>query len=463
MDASSTPTFAPMNSEKQIAILGAGLVGSLLAVILAKRGYNVAVFERRGDMRKEKVEAGRSINLALSERGWKGLRTAGLDEEIRRVAIPMKGRMIHAEDGTMNLQQYGKDTEAIWSVSRGGLNQELISLAEKNSGVGFHFYKKAESVDLESNRIFFEGEKEPQHFDLIFGADGAFSALRKSFLRNDRFDYAQQYIGHGYKELSIPAGKSGEHRLEKNALHIWPRGNFMLIALPNIDGSFTCTLFFPFEGEVSFASIKNENDWMQFCTKYFPDAAALMPSLREDYLRNPVSSLHTVKCFPWTHGGRNCLIGDAAHAIVPFFGQGMNAGFEDCTMLNELMDEYVVGDNTNNGDWKKILTHFENSRKPNTDAIADLALTNFIEMRDLVADAHFLKKKKIEKLVAAAYPAYLSLYAMVSFSHIPYAEALRRGRLQNALLEKLAALPDAELDVKAAWVAAAVAEIGFGV
>ncbi|MEP7129077.1 MAG: NAD(P)/FAD-dependent oxidoreductase, partial [Chitinophagales bacterium] len=358
--------------SNQITILGAGLVGSLLAVLLAKRDHTVTIYERRPDMRKEKMQAGRSINLALSDRGWKALRAAGLEDEIRKIAIPMHSRMIHAVDGTQNEQPYGKEGQAIYSVSRGALNLALMDLAEKQTGVSIYFNQRADTIDLEKPEVKFDAHSVIPYAEsnLIFGADGAYSSLRHTMQFLDRFNLSQSYIEHGYKELTIPAGKDGSHLLYKNALHIWPRKNFMLIALPNLDGSFTCTLFFQFDGPVSFSEIKTEQDTENFFREYFPDVIPLMPTYKEDFTNNPTSSLVTISCFPWAYKDKACLIGDAAHGILPFFGQGMNCGFEDCTILNGLMDKY-------SDDWTKIFPAFEQSRKPNTDAIAELALNNF--------------------------------------------------------------------------------------
>ncbi len=429
--------------KKNITIVGAGLVGSLLSIYLAKRGHSVTIVERRGDMRKEKVVAGRSINLALSDRGLRGLEGVGIAEEIRKVMIPMYGRVIHTTDGEINFQPYGKEGQAINSVSRGGLNCALMDVAEKNKNVKITFNERCTGVDLENGITKTENSLSHQlgeiKSDLIFSADGAFSAARLQLqLSTDRFEYSQHYIEHGYKELTIPAGPNGQWQMEKNALHIWPRGGYMLIALPNLDGSFTCTLFFPHEGKDSFASIKNENDLEEFFRRVFPDARQLMPSLVHDYFANPTGSLVTVKCFPWSHKDKVLLLGDAAHAIVPFFGQGMNCGFEDCTVLNELM-------NQDEDDWKTIFKLFEEQRKPNADAIAELALQNFIEMRDLVGDKKFLLRKKIEANFNKKYPdKWLPLYSQVTFSHIPYADALRNGKNQEEIMKHIMSLPDIE-------------------
>jgi len=430
--------------QKNITILGAGLVGSLLSIYLAKRGHLVNVYERRSYMRKEKMSAGKSINLALSDRGWRGLQGTGIAEDIRKVAIPMFGRMIHHISGEMNFQPYGEKDQAIWSVSRGGLNIELMNLAERNPNVKLFFDERCTGVDLEHATAKFENHQTKNsstvQSDLIFGADGAFSAARLQLqLSTDRFQYDQHYIEHGYKELNIPAGKNGEWLMEKNALHIWPRGGYMLIALPNIDGSFTCTLFFPFEGAESFSRLTNEKELLEFFNRVFPDAVSLMPTLVQDFFHNPTGSLVTVRCFPWSYKDKLCLIGDAAHAIVPFFGQGMNCGFEDCTVLEELMTE-------NDTDWQKIFKSFEHSRKPNSDAIAELALQNFIEMRDLVGDRKFLLRKKIEAWIHEKHPdKWLSLYSQVTFSpNVPYSVALANGKRQDAIMNKIMSMEKIE-------------------
>ncbi|MDW8393942.1 MAG: NAD(P)/FAD-dependent oxidoreductase [Chitinophagales bacterium] len=426
----------------EVTILGAGLVGSLLAVYLARRGYSVVIYERRSDLRHTDAAGGRSINLALSDRGWKGLAGAGLDAEVRQMAIPMYGRMVHHTDGTRQPQPYGRADQAIYSVSRAELNRRLLTAAESTGRVRIEFERFCYKVDLNRRQLHFSNGPDDHHirhserYSLLFGADGAYSALRFALMYTDQFNAAQTYIEHSYKELHIPPGPGGSWQMEKNYLHIWPRKNFMLIALPNPDGSFTCTLFLHTRGPESFASLQTPEDVQQFFARYFADAVALMPQYLNDFFRNPTSSLMYVTCFPWATE-HTCLIGDAAHAIVPFFGQGMNCGFEDCSVLNALMDSEP--------DWPVLLRRFENSRKPNADAICELALNNFIEMRDLVADPHFLLKKKIEQRLADRYPQqFVSPYQMVSFSHLPYAEALQNGRRINAVLEELAELPDWE-------------------
>ncbi|MBK9283893.1 MAG: FAD-dependent monooxygenase [Sphingobacteriaceae bacterium] len=429
---------------KNVTIVGAGLVGSLLSIYLAKRGYKVNIYERRNDMRKVIMSAGKSINLALSDRGWKGLEGVGIADDIKKIAIPMYGRFIHHKDSTTAFQPYGKKEQAIYSVSRAEINMRLMDLAEKQENVKIHFSKKCNHVDLVNLSATFEDieTKEIDYVnpDLIFGADGAFSATRLNMqLGTDRFEYKQHYIEAGYKELIIPPGKGGKFLLEKNALHIWPRGSFMMIALPNLDGDFTCTLFLPFHGEKSFDKLKTKDDVKKFFDEEFPDAVPLMPTLLDDFFINPVSSLVTVKCFPWTFNNKTALIGDAAHAVVPFYGQGMNCGFEDCVVLNQLIDVYKE-------DWTKIMPKYEELRKPDADAIADLAIANFVEMRDKTGDPIFLLQKKIEAKFSEKYPdKWIPLYSMVTYSpHIRYSDAQKEGFKQQAIMDKIMALPEIE-------------------
>jgi kynurenine 3-monooxygenase len=432
--------------KNKITVLGAGLVGSLVAILLRKRGYEVTILERRSDMRKANISVGRSINLAMSMRGWAALEMAGLKDEIEQIAIPMYGRQIHNLDGTAPFQAYGKNNEAIYSVSRGDLNKKLMTLAEE-CGVKIMFNQRVDEVNLNTNQLSItnldsnELEFNVDH-EIIIAADGAFSSLRSAYVKKDRFNYSQFYIEHGYKELFIPAGENNSFLIEKNALHIWPRKNYMLIALPNFDGSFTCTLFFPFEGVHSFSSIKTKDDAMQFFSSQFPDAVNLMPNLIDDYFTNPTSSLVTVKCFPWIHEDKSMLIGDSAHAIVPFYGQGMNAGFEDCSILMEIID--ASGDKS----WGNIFSTYQEERKKNGDAVADLALQNFIEMRDLVADPIFLTRKKIEKQLGILYPEqFNSVYEMVSFSHTPYHTAISCQKAQDIVLHNIMSRGDFDINI----------------
>ena len=349
----------------KIAVVGAGLVGSLQAILLAKKGYQVSVFERRPDLRKAKLIAGKSINLALSDRGWKALELAGIDQEIRKIAIPMYQRCMHAIDGSLTYQAYGKEDQAIYSVSRGGLNQTLMNLADNFDNINYYFNRKCQDIDLKTNTLtFFNSEKkihENPVFDKVIATDGAFSAVRMRMQKSSMFDYSQKYLDHGYKELVIPANPDGTHKLDKNCLHIWPRGEFMMIALANLDGSFTCTLFFPMKGETSFETLKSKEQVSDFFNQIFPDAIPLMPTLLDDYFENPTSTLVMVRCTPWNYKDDVLLMGDAAHAIVPFYGQGMNCGFEDCTVFDEML-------NQTKGNWDGLLSIFSAQRVPDGNA-----------------------------------------------------------------------------------------------
>ncbi len=418
--------------QKQITIIGAGLVGSLLSIYLAKRGHKVKLYERRPDMRSTTIAAGRSINLALSDRGLLALEKVGLADAIRDISIPMHGRYLHQPDGATAFQPYGREGQYINSVSRGTLNKKLMDLAEEH-GIEIYFNHKCSQIDWPTNTVYFETEAGEQSVrsDIIFGADGAFSAARLQHqLHGDRFDYHQFYIDCGYKELTIPPTASGDFAMHVNALHIWPRKEFMLIALPNLDKSFTCTLFFPFEGDLSFSKLDTEEKVRSFFERTFPDAVPLMPDYIHEFFHNPTSSLVTVKCFPWVRSDRFALIGDAAHAIVPFFGQGMNCGFEDCRILDELAG--IHGD-----DWQAILREFQHTRKPDADAIADLAVNNFTEMRDRVADPSFLLQKKIEARLHEKYPdRWVPAYSMVTFSpQVRYSTALQHGQRQEKIMQ----------------------------
>jgi kynurenine 3-monooxygenase len=347
--------------------------------------------------------------------------------------------MMHGTDGNLTFQPYGKTGEAIYSVSRGGLNLELLHIAGGFPNVEFFFEHRCVEVDLNQPKITFEnlqnGETSTLDAPLIFATDGAYSAVRYALQRTDRFDYRQRYLEHGYKELTIPPEQGAG--MDKNALHIWPRGHFMMIALPNADGSFTCTLFLPFEGEQAFEHLTDDASVLAFFQKYFPDAIPLMPHLLEDFRHNPTSSLVTVNCAPWQWQNRILLLGDSAHAIVPFYGQGMNAGFEDCTILDGMYDTY-------DGDWSRIIPEFARLRQPDGDAIAELALRNFIEMRDLVADPKFLLRKKIAAFLHEKYPDFLPVYSMVTFSNTPYQVALREDDAQNELFRRILSLENIE-------------------
>jgi kynurenine 3-monooxygenase len=420
-----------------INLIGGGLAGSLMAVYLARKGYRATVFERRPDMRLGGVSAGRSINLALSARGLHALRETGLYEEIMPLAIPMYGRMVHPLEGTPNFQPYSSDgQQCIYSVSRGELNKRLMTLAESFPGVEIRFQHTCESVDLESGAIRLrdrDGQPADAPGSITLACDGAFSAVRYAMQKLPRFNFSQDYLEHGYKELTIPPDAAGQFRMEPNALHIWPRESFMMIALPNPDGTFTCTLFLAFDGDSqSFAALDTPDRVRAFFSEQFPDALALMPELETEFFENPTSALVTMRCYPWIAGSRIALMGDAAHAIVPFFGQGMNAAFEDCSALSALIDRYAP-------DWARILADYQALRKPNTEAIADMALENFIEMRDLVNDPEFRFRKRIEHQLGQHFPQYRTRYEMVSFTRIPYEEARQRGERNDWLVDELIA------------------------
>ncbi len=421
---------------KTATIVGAGLVGSLWAVYLSKAGYKVTIVERRPDIRKAEISAGKSINLALSTRGWKALDTVGVGDEIRKIAIAMPGRMMHDLKGNLTYQPYGKEGQAIYSVSRGGVNAKMMDIAEKQGNAQIFYNEKCVDVNLEKGIVYTEtqtGEQKEYHSDLVFAADGAFSAVRYNAMQKiDRFDYSQKYVEDGYREILLPANADGSYKLEKNALHIWPRGRFMLIALPNEDGSFTCTLFMPFKGENSFETLTTKQAVNTFFQTTFPDFYAMMPNIANAWEDHPLSSLAIIRCYPWTHG-KTALIGDAAHATVPFYGQGMNCGFEDCSVLWELMQKH-------NEDWKKIFEEYQVMRKPDGDGVQDLSLHNYYVMRDYVADPKFLLQKKIEAHFSEKYPdKWMPLYSQVTFSHIRYSEAWKKGQIQDAIMKKVIA------------------------
>ena len=440
--ATPTPSHA---TPERLTVMGAGLVGSLLSLYLARRGHAVEIFERRGDPRRAGFQEGRSINLALSDRGWKALGGVGVANDIRQVGIPMSGRVMHDVHGTLTRQPYGHDGQAIYSVNRGHLNRRLLDLAEGQTGVTFNFGQQCLGIDLKAKALHLRdtatGQEHTAPYSRLFGTDGAFSAVRSALQRTDRFDYSQDFLDYGYKELTIAAGPGGAWQLEKNALHIWPRGQYLMIALPNLDGSFNATLYLPYEGPESFAALQTPAEVTAFFERVFSDAVPLMPALVEEFFTHPTSSLLTVKCFPWKYDDDVLLLGDAAHAIVPFYGQGMNAGFEDCTVLNALFDAH--GDTA----WATIFAEFQALRKPNNDAMADLALYNFVEMRDRVADPGFLLQKKIEAKISAHFPGqWVPLYSQVTFSDTPYAEAWAAGQRQDAIMARLMPHLQAEAD-----------------
>lgn len=428
--------------EKNAIIVGAGLVGSLWAVYLSKAGYKVKIYERRSDIRKAEISAGKSINLALSVRGWTALKGVGVDHKIDTIAIPMHGRIMHAESGEKTYQPYGKEGQAIYSVSRGGLNALMMDIAEEDGGAEIFYNTKCTGANLDEGIVHLKnvetGEQFQDQADVVFACDGAFSAVRyKAMQKTDRFDYTQDFIDDGYRELLLPANEDGSYKLDKNALHIWPRGRFMLIALANEDGSFTCTLFMPFEGPDSFETLTTDEAVVDFFQKTFPDFYDMCPDLLKTWHDHPLSSLSIVRCYPWTKG-KFALMGDAAHGTVPFYGQGMNGGFEDCTVMANLMEKY-------NEDWPTIFKEYQKLRKPDGDALQDLSVHNYYVMRDYVADPRFLLQKKIEGRFSELYPnKWMPLYSQVSFSNIRYSEAWNAGERQDAIMKKVMDRPDIE-------------------
>ncbi|MDG1841221.1 MAG: NAD(P)/FAD-dependent oxidoreductase [Crocinitomicaceae bacterium] len=426
---------------KTATIVGAGLVGSLWAVYLSKTGYKVTIIERRSDLRKEKLSAGKSINLALSVRGWKAFKKVGVEKEIESIAIPMHGRIMHSQKGELTYQPYGQEGQAIYSVSRGGINCKMMDIAENHGNASILFNSKCTNVDTVNGIVYFidslTGEAKEIKSDVIFAADGAFSAVRYNTLqKNDRFNFNQMYIDDGYREILLPANDDSSYKLDKSALHIWPRGRFMMIALPNEGGSFTCTLFMPHENhQYSFDKLNSKEKVTEFFRKIFPDFYDLVPNISEIWENHPLSSLSIIRCYPWTKD-KVALMGDAAHATVPFYGQGMNSGFEDCTVLSELMDKH--GDN-----WPAIFKEYEINRKPDGDALQDLSLDNYYVMRDHVADPQFLLQKKLELRIQSLFPdLYTPLYSQVSFSHTRYSEAYKNGKKQDKRIKEFMKVHD---------------------
>ena len=416
----------------KFVLIGSGLAGGLLAAYLGRRGHEVDLYERRTDPREGNLVGGRSINLAISTRGIHALEQIGIADEALRHAIPMRGRMIHDKSGQLHFSPYDVDpNKCINSIGRAALNTAVIEAAQRYPNVRVHFNHKCIDVDLDTATASFETEpaERAAKGDAVIGVDGAFSAVRQSMqMQISGFEYDESYLAHAYKELTIPPGSEGSWQMEKHALHIWPRKSFMMIALPNPDGSFTCTLFWEFEGQRSFATTKADEDVRRFFGEEFPDAVPLMPTLCEDFRQNPTGSLVTIRCAPWYYRDKVCLLGDAAHAVVPFYGQGMNAAFEDCAVLDECLDQFT--DNR-----ERAFAKYFSRRKENADALADLALGNFIEMRDKTASKTFRAKKKLDHFLEAALPGiYLPLYTMVTFTRIPYAQAARRARLQDRIV-----------------------------
>lgn len=446
---------ADENGSEKISLVGAGLIGSLLAIYLARRGFKIELFERRPDMRVEEISAGRSINLAISTRGIHALQRLGIDEQVLEHAVPMRGRMIHSLEGELTFQPYGmSDEEYINSISRATLNKALMTCAEQSGNVTIQFNQKACGVVFETQNLSLLNERNKEvvehKYKRLIGTDGSASAIRDAMLELDGYDCVESALEYGYKELLILPNDDGSFKLEKNALHIWPRGNFMLIALPNFEGSFTCTLFLPFEGEVSFKKLNSDKAVSEFFNKYFKDAVPHLDDLCETFRSNPTGHMVTVKTTPWNIGGDVLLMGDAAHGIVPFYGQGMNCGFEDCTVFDQLLQKYETNESIN---WEKLFSDLYSLRKVNTDAIADMAVENFTEMRDKVGDKHFLLQKAVEKVLQREFPGkYVSRYALVTFSNLPYKVAQDVGVIDDEILSELCqGLNDPELvDLKKA-------------
>jgi kynurenine 3-monooxygenase len=418
--------------EGRVAIFGAGLVGSLLGIGLAKRGFHVEIHEKRPDLRYKSFANLRSINLALSHRGWKALEAIGLEEALRDLAIPMRGRVVHTSESASAFYPYGDGLQAISSISRHRLNCFLLDEAEKQPNLKIYFESKAEKFAFDKSLSYVgdvEGLRHRIEADAFIGADGAFSAMRYELMREDQFFYQQHYIEHGYKEFTIPPSPEGSWAMRPDGLHIWPRKSFMMIALPNEDHTFTATLFFPFHGQKSFDSIQSTEAVQKLFETEFPDLIPMMPDYQHQYRRHPVASLVTIRCAPWNKGNF-LLIGDAAHAIVPFYGQGMNAGFEDCRLLLGMLDQF--------SHWDDLFEAFFTSRQPDAEAISELALENFAEMRDLVVDPDFQMRKKLEtKLLEQGISGWVPLYTMVTFSDTPYSLAKEKGQHQARVLEQI--------------------------
>jgi kynurenine 3-monooxygenase len=424
---------------EKILVTGGGLVGSLLSIYMARQGYEVHLFDRYPDFRKTKIASGKSINLTICERGFTALDRVGAGDRVREISVPCYGRMVHAVDGSIEHQPYGNRREAIYSISRNALNQVLLAHALEQPSLTCHFEQKCVEVDLEQLGVTLQDQRsgEVTHWrgDRLFGADGAHSAVRLRLQRTPRFNLVQQHLDQGYKELDAPATPAGDWPLEGHAIHIWPRGDYMLIGFPNLDHSFTLSLHMPFEGDPSFASLRTPADLRSLFERSFPDALPLLPNLAAEYFGRPEASMVTIRCSPWTYRGKVALVGDAAHAMVPSYGQGANSGFEDCSVLADCVAS--AGD-----DWKRALETYETLRRPNADAIADLALEHFHELRDLVGDPQFQQRKRIERRINELFPdRYIPLYSLISFTNTPYVEALRRDREQRTLIDRMLTVP----------------------
>jgi kynurenine 3-monooxygenase len=430
-----------MSHKENITIAGAGPVGTLLAIILARHGHPVKLFESRPDSRTHSVYQGKSINIALSDRGWLALASVGIDQQVKQHAIAMHKRVMHAIDGNITEQAYGNKEQAIWSVSRAGINEHLLDLAEQEPLITIKFEQRLIDADFNNASASFSHEHkvEKASADILFGADGAYSKVRRLAQETPRFSYSQSYMPQSYIELHIPANADGSFKMAPDALHIWPRKDFMLIALPNPDGSFTCTLFLDFQGKVSFSSLSQRADVTKFFTDNFSDAMNLLENPVDEFLNKTANPLFLVNVDPWVINDKVALIGDAAHAMVPFYGQGMNCGFEDCRVLDELINEH-------HHDWSKIFPAYQQARKINADAITELAKRNFVEMSELSGQASFLLQKKIEAEFHKRHPTlWIPLYAMVTFRPLlSYSQALAIGDIQQQIMQKIMQIDDIE-------------------
>ena len=434
-------------NTKKITILGAGLVGAMLGIMLRRIGYDIEIYDKRADQRKKEIVGRRSINLALSHRGWKALEFLGLTDAVNKIAMPMYGRAIHGTDGTVKYQGYGLNQEAIYSVSRKNLGELLLNTLENEEKVQVNFEHNCLGVVIDESRVFLETQDDKKRFskdaNLIIGTDGVFSIVRDALKDIGNVDTSEEYLEQNYRQLNLPTDSYGNWQLDKNTLHIWPRGNYMMIALPNMDGTFTCTIFLPQKGENSFEQIKDERDLLTFFKINFSDVLSKMPDLVEEYFSSPESVLFTVKCSSWYHQDKVVIMGDAAHGIVPFYGQGMNSGFEDCMEFQALLNHT----NPETEGWENILQNFFENRKPNADAIATLSLENFVEMSDKVGDARFLLRKQIEAHLCSLYPNnWTHTYSLVAFSDVPYSQALAIKRKQDLVLDKIMEYPNIDLE-----------------
>jgi len=428
--------------RSSVVIVGAGLVGCLLAAYLSRRGYRVEIYERQGDLRQLPDGGGRSINLTLTERGFTALEEVGIGGSVRESCVPLYGRLMHGPDGEETYQPYGNHGEAIFSIRRNDLNRILLDFAEAQTGVSLHFGWACVGVDAGTPSVQLRnresGEARIEDALHVFGADGSFSTVRRSFMFHSQVNYSQTFFDQGYKELSVPPREGGAWGLQPNATHIWPRGRHMLIGFPNSDCSVTLALHLPFEGPASFEALGTEDSLLELFRKDFPDVLPKLPNLVDEFFSRPTNSMVTIRCSPWTFHGKVSLIGDAAHAIYPSYGQGANSGFEDCQILDSCLER-------GEGSWPRVMKDFETLRKPSTDAIADLAEEHFEELRAHVADPKFLLRKKVERYVSKKFPVqYMDLYSMVSFTSIPYVETLHRERRQRSLIDRLVSMSGIE-------------------